>query len=215
MDFEDYQKLKRQKSNAGADETLPSIPKSEILREEVATNNAEKQFEINQSLEPDSTVEILPKTSVNLDLAEGEGEDVAGSGKDSNELDGEDAVNSATVDFFLAAVPDPYHAKFKKLANAINLTSYKGGIFTLDNEEYSFNVLKEIINTLYTPVKALRSNGEDPEFADKFAAFVNSLNNRKLRNYVKNKSYTFKGTFNGVSNKKKNWYQFNADYDFV
>ena len=48
MDFDDYQKLKKQKTHDDDDDEgdLGAIPKAEVLREEVAANNAEKNLKL-------------------------------------------------------------------------------------------------------------------------------------------------------------------------
>ena len=170
MDYADYQRRVAKKTE-NKKETLLQNPTPEIipdamsdadiLQEQVAVNNANKDFNVDTN-QTDQTVEVVPKTNLNSDTT---------------------PLPIVTEPSLLDKVPESDQKKAKVLLENLGLDCYTGGVFTLDSEQYSKEELVHLMELLYGKKK----NVDNMKVGGKDFMFIKSLHERNLKKYVKNK----------------------------
>ena len=174
MDYKDYEKLHKKKKDQKKEGLLKNpvqeistelITNNDLLQEKVAVDNANRDFNItNDEVKDDSadTVEVVPKTTLNSDTSN----------------------LTAKSPILTKDIPEKYMENAAKLFEKIDLDSYRGGLYTLDGEQYTYDELIKILTILYgkaQKLKNLKLEGKDLNF-------VKSLHERNLKKYVKNKA---------------------------
>ena len=92
-----------------------------------------------------------------------------------------------------------YKSKARIMFETIGLNKHRGGVFNLDNEQYTPEQLHYIINRLY--VTKVPKGHVAPAIKSKFTLFTESLKIRRMKKYVK-----FKTSFSKVGN---SWWMLN------
>ena len=194
INYEDYKKLSdyynRVKMNKDtktsgnrSEDTIGKVKPMQDDSKQLAANQINKEFNIESDTTHDNsnntneeekttTVKVIPMEDATVSSTS----DSANTMVSNNNL--------------LQHIDDNnYKTKARKLFESIKLDNYQGGIFTLDNEQYLPEQLKYIVIKLYGSKHKIRSLDHVPSNdVAKFNVFINSLNERKLKKYVKNKA---------------------------
>ena len=203
IDYEDYKKLNNyyemgKVKNKDADRHSPKSTEDKIVDTDndgknYVANQINKEFNIEsngnsnqmKNDEEKNTTKVVPM------------ENVIEEKEEEEEHENEPSSLSNLLD---KITDSNYVNKAKKLFEIIKLDIHHGGVFTLDNEQYLPEELGYIITRLYIS-RGKNSHHGSANDKSKFELFVNSLNERKLKKYVKNKT--------AFANLNKSWWRLN------